>query len=428
MNLKDIDQKLIWHPFTQHKTAEPSIVVKSAKGLFLYDENDKKYMDLMSSWWVNLHGHSNIHIAKAIAKQAKTLEHVMFAGITHEPAIELCSALQNILPKSLSKFFFSDNGSTSIEAAVKIAYQYWSNQGLKEKRIFLNFEGGYHGDTIGAMSAGNSDLHDQFSDLFFSSLTIPFPEKWDLDDEIETKESIALEALKSHLKQYGGKIAALILEPLMQGASGMRMCRPSFVNRVVQIVREHDILVIFDEVMTGFGRTGTNFALDQLDIAPDFLCISKGLTGGFLPLALTITTEKIYNAFLSNDYARAFLHGHTYCANPIGCAAAIASLKLLLDTKTQKQIENINKTHAQCTEDLYKQNLIEKVRILGTIAAFDIKSAQNTSAPKLRLLFKEEGLIIRPLGKTIYLIPPYVIKSHELKEAYARIQKILEII
>lgn len=420
-------QKIIWHPFTQEKIASAPIEMYSGKGSYLYDKNRKKYLDLISSWWVNLHGHSRPEIADAIYKQAQTLEHVIFAGITHKPATILCEKLQAILPKNLSKFFFSDNGSTAVEVALKMAYQYWQNIEKKDKTLFLNFQGGYHGDTIGAMSLGaESGYHDTFSKLLFPVLTVPFPDTWDGDKTVEEKENKALEVLKSHLDKSADKIAAFILEPLMQGASGMRLCRHSFVNEVVKLVQEYNILVIFDEVMTGFGRTGTYFALDQLEIKPDFLCVSKGITGGFMPLSLTITTEKVYEAFLGDSNDKAFLHGHSYTANPLGCAAGIASFDLLTSKETQENIKNINLTHKKCVENL-DQNIIKNVRILGTILAFDLKKDYTYSELQtLKNTFLEKGLLLRPLGKTIYILPPYCTTQIMLEDSYEKIGEILK--
>ncbi len=295
------DKKIIWHPFTQEKTAAEVIAITNAKGSYIYDESGKAYLDLISSWWVNLHGHAHPDIAEAIYEQALKLEHVIFAGFTHSPAVDLCEDLQEILPYELNRFFFSDNGSTSVEVALKMAYQYWSNQGLKEKNLFLSFDGGYHGDTFGAMSVGSrSGFHNSFSDLFFKVLTIPYPQTWDDDSEIDLKEENALSLLRNHLREHGSKIAAFILEPLVQGASGMKMCRPEFLVKLIAEVREHKILVIFDEVMTGFSRTGSYFALSQIGIIPDFLCLSKGITGGFLSYCQMLCMKKIRQHIFSH--------------------------------------------------------------------------------------------------------------------------------
>ncbi len=421
------DKKILWHPFTQEKTATEVIAITNAKGSYIYDESGKAYLDLISSWWVNLHGHAHPNIAEAIYEQALKLEHVIFAGFTHSPAVDLCESLQEILPSELNRFFFSDNGSTAVEVALKMAYQYWSNQGLKEKTLFLSFDGGYHGDTFGAMSVGSkSGFHNSFNDLFFKVLTIPYPQTWDGDSEIELKEENALSLLRNHLREHGSKIAAFILEPLVQGASGMRMCRPEFLVKLIEQVREHEILVIFDEVMTGFSRTGSYFALSQIGIIPDLICLSKGITGGFLPLALTVTTNTIYEAFLSNDWNMAFAHGHSYTANPLACAAAIASLKLLKQLDTQNAIKSIHESHKKGMSILKSScSNIEHTRILGTISAFDIKSDFNLST-KLKKRFLEEGLLIRPLGNTIYLLPPYSITSEELEITYQTIKNVLK--
>ncbi len=252
------DKRIIWHPFTQEKTAADVMTITRAQGSFLYDENDKAYLDLISSWWVNLHGHAHPDIAQSIYQQAKTLEHVIFAGFTHAPAVRLCEGLQSILPHDLGRFFFSDNGSSAVEVALKMSYQYWRNLGCCEKKLFLSFDGGYHGDTFGAMSVvAQSGFHNQFKDLFFSVLSVPYPDTWDHDDQVDVKESKAIQILQRYLDEHHNSIAAFILEPLIQGASGMRICRPQFVKKVVDLVRQHKILIIFDEVMTGFGRTGT---------------------------------------------------------------------------------------------------------------------------------------------------------------------------
>lgn len=426
MNLSERDRKIIWHPFTQEKTAEIPIAIKKAYGSYLHDESGKSYLDLISSWWVNLHGHAHPEIAKAIYEQSVNLEHVIFAGFTHKPAVELCEKLHALLPNTLSKFFFSDNGSTAVEVALKMAYQYWWNLGDTGRTVFLSFEGGYHGDTFGAMSVGaRSGFHDAFAKLLFSILTMPFPETWDGDEEIESKEEYALEVLQNHLNISGDKIAALLLEPLVQGASGMRMCRPEFINKVINLIRKHDILVIFDEVMTGFGRTGTNFAFEQTEIVPDFLCISKGLTGGFLPLALTVTTEKIYEAFLDKDFTKAFAHGHSYTANPLGCAAAIASLNLLIKPKTTEAIKKIHDAHRKGLDLLKTHSDIKRIRVIGTIAAFDVHNYLVTQKLKVKCL--EQGLLIRPLGNSVYLLPPYSTSDLELKKAYRKIQNILSL-
>lgn len=425
MNLSERDAKLVWHPFTQ---ADTPIAIKSASGSYVYDDNSKAYLDLISSWWVNLHGHAHPEIARVIYEQALTLEHVIFAGFTHEPAVKLCELLKPLLPDLLSRFFFSDNGSTSVEVALKLAYQYWFNKGQKERKLFLSFEGGYHGDTFGAMSVGaKSGFHDVFQNFFFGVLSVPFPATWDGDQETEQKEQHAISALKRHLQDNKGQIAAVILEPLVQGASGMRMCRHEFIQAALELVRSHDILIIYDEVMTGFGRTGSTFALDQIGITPDFLCLSKGITGGFLPLALTVTTDDIYDIFLDKGSQYAFAHGHSYTANPIACAAAISSLQLLMTSSTQDAIKAIHKSHREGL-DYLKTNCpnIKNSRVLGTISAFEVTGEYKFDLNKtLKSEFLEQGLLIRPLGNTVYLLPPYSTTEQDLKSAYQKVSDVL---
>lgn len=426
MTISQRDKKIIWHPFTQEKTAPKVLSITRASGSYLYDENDKSYLDLISSWWVNLHGHAHPEIAESIYEQAKNLEHVMFAGFTHEPAVNLCEGLQTLLPPDLCRFFFSDNGSTAVEVALKMAYQYWYNLGCTEKTTFLSFDGGYHGDTFGAMSVGaRSGFHDQFKDLFFNVLSIPYPHTWDGDEEADLKEENAIKTLQDHLNLHKSSIAAVILEPLIQGASGMRMCRPQFIKAVVDLMRQNNILVIFDEVMTGFCRTGTYFALAQLDIIPDFLCISKGITGGFLPLALTVTKNQIYEAFLGDNFKTAFAHGHSYTANPLACSAAITSLKLLKRTECQDAIKDIAAAH-QVGVALLKSECprVEKTRHIGTIAAFDIKDSAHLM-PLATQRFLEDGMLLRPLGSTVYFLPPYCITSAEMELVYSKVARII---
>ncbi|XKL65077.1 hypothetical protein PGB90_005163 [Kerria lacca] len=417
MDLSKRDRKLIWHPFTQEKLADLPVVIVKGKGCYLYDEKNNKYLDLISSWWVNLHGHAQPQIARSIYNQCCNLEHVLFAGYTHEPAVVLCEKLNSILPDELCKFFFSDNGSTAVEVALKMCYQYWKNKGLN-KPLFLAFEGGYHGDTFGCMSVGlASDFHNIFTDLCFEVKFVPFPNTWIDDEDVEEKEQNALEVLQKCINENLEKIAGLIVEPLVQCSAGMKMCRPNFIRSVVQLLKKHDILTIFDEVATGFGRTGTYFALLQTEVVPDFLCLSKGITGGFLPLSLTITTLKIYNSFLGDTIRQAFLHGHSYTANPLGCAAAIASYDLLTTPETVDAIKKINQTHIEQIKILMKNcENVTRGRVTGTISAFDVN--ENVDMQNLKQNCLQEGILIRPLNRTVYLLPPYCITIVELIKSY----------
>ena len=425
--LVERDKALVWHPFTQEQTALARLPVARGNGPWLYDENNNAYLDLVSSWWVNLFGHARPEIAASIAAQANTLEHVLFAGCTHEPAVQLCEALNQMLPPELGKFFFSDNGSTAVEVALKMAHQYWRNAFSQERRLFIGFHGGYHGDTVGAMSVGaHCGYHDQFRSFFFESVVVPFPETWLDDQDVDAREAAALEALETSLKRHAGQVAAMIVEPLVQGAAGMRMCRPQFIAQAVALARAYDTLVIFDEVMTGFGRTGTCFAFEQTGVVPDFLCVSKGITGGFLPLALTITGEHIYEAFLSDTADKAFSHGHSYTANPLACAAALASLRLLNTAETSTIWQRLRQDHQKGLHMLRQAvPCIERARQCGTIAAFDLPDDFPLAASQLHQRFLQDGLLLRPIGRTVYLMPSYVVTGEQLRNAYERVAHVL---
>ncbi|MDR0406468.1 MAG: adenosylmethionine--8-amino-7-oxononanoate transaminase [Holosporales bacterium] len=411
---------MIWRPFTQEKTTHPAIKVKKGEGAYLWAEDGEKYLDMISSWWVTIHGHAQQEIAHAIYHQACTLEHVIFAEFSHDPAETLVKNLKKNLPAHLCKFFFSDDGSTAVEVALKMAYQYFQNQGMKERKLFLSLEGGYHGDTFGAMSAAgkNSQYHATFSELFFNTASVEAPEFYTGVQAIEEKENRIIQELHEKLSEIGHTISALIVEPLIQGAAGMRLYRLEFLEALVKTVRQYGILVIFDEVMTGFYRTGKMFALDYTQIIPDFLCLSKGLTGGFLPLALTVTTKKVYEAFLSKDPQKAFLHGHSYTANPIACVAACKSLEILLRQETQQRIAEI----AQFHKNSFVKN-VHKRRTLGTISAFDVSSYEE--AHSLANAALQNGILLRPLGNTLYLLPPYCVTDEELAKVYDVINKYL---
>jgi adenosylmethionine-8-amino-7-oxononanoate aminotransferase len=418
----------IWYPFTQMKSAPPPILMTKGEGVKIWDENDKTYLDLISSWWVNIHGHCHPKIAQAIAHQAHTLEHVLLAGFTHKPAQDFAHQLCQKLDPSLNHVFFGDNGSTAVEIALKMAIQYWSNQGRPTSTI-LHLEGGYHGDTFGSMSVGKTSGFSQAFDPFlFNTLSFPTPHTWFEDSSVELKESESLSALEKILHHHHSSIAALILEPLIQGAIGMHYYRPSFLNEVIKRCKERNILVIFDEVMTGFGRTGRMFAYEHLSYKPDIICLSKAITGGFLPMSATVCTDQIFNAFLDDSFHKAFAHGHSFTANPLGCAAAIASLQLFEDENTLKKIAHIEKLHHDHTQDLLSKNIIQKVRVLGLIAAFesDVEATYGSAqSVALRNHFLEAGLIIRPIGGVIYLIPPACISEEQLVDSYRIIEKIL---
>ncbi|MDX2216792.1 MAG: adenosylmethionine--8-amino-7-oxononanoate transaminase [Oculatellaceae cyanobacterium bins.114] len=418
----------IWYPFTQAKTASPPLKVKSAQGVWLELDNGQRLIDCISSWWVNLHGHAHPHIAEAIYEQAKQLEHVIFAGFSHDPAEQLATQLMQRLPAPLSRVFFSDNGSTAVEVALKMAYQYWHNQ-QQHRTTFIAFEGAYHGDTVGAMSVGGRSLFSEvFSDLLFDVKYVPFPGTHLGDEQVQAKESHALAQLDLALTQSSDRIAAILIEPLVQGAGGMQMCRPEFLQQVHHLAHRHETLLIFDEVMTGFGRTGDWFACLKAGVAPDIICLSKGLTGGFLPLSVTVCTETIYNAFYSDDPMHTFYHGHSYTANPLGCAAAIASWTLMHENEAR--FRGMEALHRHHLADLQDHPRLEKLRVTGTIAAMDIVTNDqpgylNQISRTVRERAIAAGLLLRPLGQVLYLMPPYCITDDELAFVYSRIKDMI---
>jgi adenosylmethionine-8-amino-7-oxononanoate aminotransferase len=422
MSLAERDQAILWHPYTQHQIAALPIPIVRGSGAYLIGENEKRYLDLISSWWVNAHGHCHPEIAKAIYEQAMTLEHVLFAGFTHEPAVSLAEKILALLPVVYTKIFYSDNGSTAVEVALKMAYQYWRNLGEHQRKRFITFDGGYHGDTFGAMAVGKySGFFGQYTNLLFEVDSIPFPATWENDNTAVDKEQHTLNQLADYLEKHGTEVAALIIEPLVQGASGMNMCTPRFLRELEKLVRSHGVLIIYDEVMTGFGRVGEYFSCLKSETTPDIICVSKSISGGFLPLAMTICHEKIYAAFLSDTISTALIHGHTFTANPLACAASLASLALLQRNETEVQLRMIENIHQQMIAELSVLPVVEKIRYCGTIAAFNLKIQAgygSKASSELQQRFLERGLLLRPLGNVIYFFPPYCTTETELKNAY----------
>jgi adenosylmethionine---8-amino-7-oxononanoate aminotransferase len=419
----------IWQPYTQAKTAPEPIEVKSGKGLWLELADGRKIADCISSWWVNLHGHAHPQMVEAIARQAAQLEHVIFAGFTHEPAQQLASQLVARLPEKLTRVFYSDNGSTAVEIALKMAYQYWTNCDTPRRR-FMAFEGAYHGDMFGTMSVGaRSIFSDVFQDLLFDVDFCPYPDTWDGDRDVLEKETACLAVIRAKLSNGDNGYAGIIIEPLVQGVAGMRMCRPEFLQQLRDLATEFDTLLIFDEVMTGFGRTGADFACNRAQVQPDLICLSKGITGGFLPLAVTIATEKIYDSFYSDDPAKTLYHGHSYTANPLGCAAALTSLELLAQNEpVYTQMEQWHRQHL--TELAHKYPQLTKLRVMGTIAAIDINNHDkagylNNVGRKIGHQAIAHGVLLRPLGNVLYLMPPYCITESELAWVYRQIDLVL---
>lgn len=424
MSLKEKDKQLLWHPFTQHKLEKDFPLITKAAGAYLYDENGKRIIDAVSSWWTNTHGHCHPHIVSAIQKQAARLDHVLFAGFTHEPAIKLAEKLIGKLPYNQGKIFFSDDGSTAVEVALKIAFQYWYNKGEKRNRI-IAFRNAYHGDTFGAMSVGERSAFTlPYSDQLFNVETIDVP----LEGNMQTS---SLDCLRKILDERGKEVAAFIYEPLIQGSAGMIMYPASTLDELIKLCRKHNVLCIADEVMTGFGRTGKLFASEYLETKPDMVCLSKGITGGTLPLGVTSCTHEIYMAFHENDRRKMFFHGHSFTANPIACAAAVASLELFEQEETWKRIGEINISLTRFSESLTDfRAQIRDHRMIGTILAIEFGESGPTSyfnpvRDKAYAFFMDKGILIRPLGNVIYLMPPYCISEEDLHYIYTSIKEFI---
>jgi adenosylmethionine-8-amino-7-oxononanoate aminotransferase len=410
------DLACIWHPFTQAQTAQPPIPIIRGKGAYLYSETGEAYLDGISSWWVNLHGHAHPYIAEKIAEQARELEHVIFAGHTHPQAIILAERLLSLFSTDYSRVFYSDNGSTAVEVALKMALQIKGN----EKRL-LSFHNAYHGDTFGAMAAaGKSHYNQPFWPYLFEVHSI-LPPVLGREEESWMEFECAVST---------GEIAAFIFEPLIQGAGGMLPHSGKLLSRMIQRCEKEGIITIADEVMTGFGRTGSLFASNKLESSPDLICLSKGITGGFLPMGVTIAKEFIFESFLSQDLARAFLHGHSYTANPLACAAANASLDLLLKSECEEAREMIESEHVHFQKQWENHPKLIRSDVVGTILAIEYKTenASYYSPLKERLIdfFKTEGVLLRPLGNVLYLLPPYCISREELQKIYSLIAITLE--
>jgi len=420
MTLSERDKKHLWHPLTQHKTSPDTLAIVKAKGVKLWDETGKEYIDGISSWYTAMYGHCNPYITNKVAAQMQKLDQVVFSGFTHEPAIQLSEELIKILPPNQEKLFFSDNGSTSTEIGIKMALQYHFNLG-NDRKVMLAFEEGFHGDTFGAMSvSGLSVYNGAFEDHFLEVVRIPTPNG-------ENNKEV-LQLLEDLMKENG--IAGFIYEPLVQGAAGMKMHDADGLNDILKVCRENEIITVADEVMTGFGKTGKKFASEYMEEQPDIICMSKALTAGLLPMAITSCSMNIYNAFYDNDIAKGLFHGHTYTANPLSCTAALAGIELLNSEEIQQNIQKVIRSHSIFLEEIKDHPKVTNPRQLGVILAFELNVEMERYGNLRNKLFQHfmgNGVFLRPLGSTIYILAPYVISEKELQKVYDSVISALEI-
>ncbi len=419
MTILEKDSKHLWHPLTQHQTAREPIVITRAKGAVMYDDAGNEYIDGIASWYTAMYGHGNEYITSAMHKQMQQLDFVMFSGFTHPPAVTLAEKLVEILPGNQEKVFFNDNGSTAVEAAIKMSLQYYHNKGDKRDTL-IAFEDGFHGDTFGAMSAsGLSSYNGPFEDFLLKVERIPTPQEDNLEEVMAKLEAILA----------SNKCAAFIFEPLVQGAAGMKFHSVAGLDALVKKCREANVLTIADEIMTGFGKTGTVFACDQLDNKPDIMCLSKALTAGMFPLSITSCTQEIFEGFLSEEVHKGFFHAHTFSAHPVGCAAAIAGIEVLQTEEITQSRERINAAHRAFAQRVKAHHKVNNVRVKGVIIAIDLTiemARYGNLRDELYQFFMQRGVALRPLGNTIYVLPPYVITDKELDKVYGAIQEALD--
>ena len=427
----DDDRQFLWHPYTQMKDAVqyPPIRIDKAEGMFLYDDQGRRYYDTIASWWCNVHGHNHPKIVEAITQQLQTLDHVLFAGFTHKGAIDLAGRLVAITPENLRRVFFSDNGSTAVEVALKMSLQYWAQTGHKEKTSFVALDRAYHGDTVGAMSVSGPSLFTApFESMLFKTYHVPTPDcyRCPMGREKSCCDLACIAPLETVLKTHHERIAAMILEPLLMGAGGMIVYPAAYLQKAAELARQYGVHLILDEVATGFGRTGKMFACEHAGVEPNFMCLSKGITSGTLPLAVTLTTEEVYEAFYDDyDACKTFYHGHTFTANPIGCAAALASLKLFEDQKTLEMIQPLIKQLQAGMERFTALPLVGNVRGIGMMAAIELAKDKDAKTPfamaerigqRVFAASLEKDLILRPLGNVIYLWLPLCVTAEQLDE------------
>jgi adenosylmethionine-8-amino-7-oxononanoate aminotransferase len=435
------DRATVWHPYTQMLTRPDPIPITGGRGIYLYAEDGRRLLDGTSSWWVNIHGHSHPKLNEALAAQARQLEHVIFASCTHRPAVELAERLIEILPTGLTRVFYSDNGSTAVEVALKMALQFWANRGQPERRRYVTLHHAFHGDTVGAMSASeDSNFTRPFAPMLFgvARAYAPYCYRCPLGLERATCHiqclGPGLGTLEAILAQHGPSIAAVLIEPMLQAAGGMIVWPVEFLAGVRRLCDRFGTLMIADEVLTGFGRTGRMFACEHADVSPDIICLSKALTAGYLPLGATVASEAIYQAFLSEDRTRTFFHGHSYAGNPLACAVALASLDLFAETPVLERVVSLQGWLREGLEPLRSLPVVGDVRVIGGVGIVELVADQKSKAaggyldavgPRLAAAFLARGLLLRPLGNVVYVMPPYVITEEETRWVTTQIRDVL---
>jgi adenosylmethionine-8-amino-7-oxononanoate aminotransferase len=438
--LIDRDRACVWHPYTQARTAPPPLPIVRGQGVYLYTEDGRQILDGISSWWVNIHGHSHPRLNEALAAQARQLEHVVFAGCTHPPAVDLAERLVGVLPRGLTRVFYSDNGSTAVEVALKLALQYWGNRGEASRRTFVTLHHGYHGDTVGAMSASEDSIFTRpFSPLLFDVLRAHSPYCYRCPVGLERSRCRieCLGHLERLLGEHAGSVAGVLVEPMLQGAGGMIVWPAEFLAGVRRLCDRSGTLMIADEVFTGFGRTGRMFACEHASVSPDIICLSKALTAGYLPMGATVTTEAIHEAFLSDDRTRTFFHGHSFTANPLACAVALASLDLFTQEDTLERVRALEGWLRQGLSPLASLPIVGDVRVIGGVGIVELVSDKANKAaggyldgigPRLSQAFVDRGLLLRPLGNILYFMPPYVITRDETAWAIEQVREGLRVL
>jgi adenosylmethionine-8-amino-7-oxononanoate aminotransferase len=436
-NLIRRDRAHLWHPYTQMQTAPPPLAIVRAEGVYLFTDDGRRVLDGISSWWVNIHGHSHPKLNEALAAQARELEHVLFAGCTHRPAVELAEELLKVMPSGLNRIFYSDNGSTAVEVAVKMAYQYWQNRGEAGRRTFVTLHHAYHGDTVGAMSASEDSLFTRpFAPLLFQVMRAqaPYCYRCPLNLNPESCRVDCLNDLERTLGKESNRVAAVIVEPMLQGAGGMIVWPDEYLAGIRKLCDAHGTLLIADEVLTGFGRTGRMFACEHAGVSPDILCVSKGLTAGYLPMGATATTEQIYQGFLSEDRSSTFFHGHSYTANPLGCAVGLASLELFRKERTLERVALLEQQLRAGLQPFRMFAHVGDVRVIGGVGVIELVQDKQTRAaggyldrvgPQLAEAFLRRDLLLRPLGNVVYFMPPYAIQDNEVRWALDQMADVL---